>query len=252
MLLVKIIYPEYIMNKKIVLLLLVLLLLLLNVSQESFSNNTNFPNTNFPNTKYIITDEEIYYPVIDDNKELEYSRFNYKTKQVKHKYAIEIMNQITEKHKKILVLGVALGGIIINILDKYPKAQVVGIDIIDEFFDLVRKYSDTSRLTLIEEDAEKYIEMNQDLFDIIICDICDGYLIPPFVLNKPFLDKINKMLLPNGKFIINTIKLDDNMMQNTLGKSFINKKIISLYCINLIHLRNLLIKKIDNFMLFII
>jgi hypothetical protein len=39
-----------------------------------------------------MTDTEIYYPLMDNNKKLEYSRFNYKTKEVKHKYAIEMMH----------------------------------------------------------------------------------------------------------------------------------------------------------------
>jgi spermidine synthase len=135
------------------------------------------------------------------------------------------MKQITKEHPKILVLGVALGGIIINILNKYPNSRVTGVDITDEYFDLVKKYSDTSRLILIKEDAEEYIANSIDSFDIIICDISDGLSMPSFILSKLFLDKINKMILPNGKFLINTIHIDNMIIQQKLENSFPNKKI---------------------------
>lgn len=203
----------------------ILLIILFLVVFDAIINRDLDKFSSEHNNKYIMTDEEIYYPLSDNGRELEYSRFNYKTKEVRHSYAKEIMKQVTNNHPKILVLGVALGGILINILDKYPKARVTGVDITDEYFDLVRKYSDTSRLVLIKDDAEQYIAKNMKQFDIIICDIFDGISIPSFVLSKPFLDKINRMILPNGKFVINTISIDDNMIQNILSNSFTNKKI---------------------------
>jgi len=206
----------------------ILLIILILVALDTIINKTidRFSDENSNNIKYIMTDEEIYYPIVDNGQKLEYSRFNYITKEVQHQYAKDIMKQVTSNHPKILVLGVALGGILINILDKYPKAKVVGVDITDEYFDLVRTYSDTSRLILIKDDAEHYIKnSNINMFDIIICDIFDGLSIPTFVLSKPFLDKINRMILPNGKFVINTISINDNMIQNILSKSFTNKKI---------------------------
>lgn len=213
---------------KILLIILILILITTNSSINRIIDRfTNQPSKEPSNVKYIITDEEIYYPVIDNGIELEYSRFNYKTKEVGHIYA-KIMKQVTSNHPKILVLGVALGGIIINILDKYPNSKVTGVDITDEYFDLVRKYSDNSRLTLIKEDAQEYIANNSGkiAFDIIICDISDGLSIPLFTVSKPFLDKINKMILPNGKFIINTIDNDDNFIQTSLRAAFNKKPII--------------------------
>jgi 2-polyprenyl-3-methyl-5-hydroxy-6-metoxy-1,4-benzoquinol methylase len=205
----------------------ILLIILFLIVLDAIINRTidRFSSDASSNTKYIMTDEEIYYPVVDNGNNLEYSRFNYITKEVKHKYAKAMMKQITKEHPKILVLGVALGGIIINILDKYPQSRVVGVDITDEYFDLVKKYSDTSRLELIKTDAEEYIANSIDSFDIIICDIFDGLSMPSFILSKPFLDKINKMILPKGKYMINTIHIDNMIMQQKLENSFPNKKI---------------------------
>jgi len=203
----------------------ILLIILFIVAIDMIINRTmdKFSSESSSNTKYIITDDEIYYPLVDNGHTFEYSRFNYITKEVKHKYAKAMMKEITKDHPKILVLGVALGGIIINILDKYPQSQVTGIDITDEYFDLVKKYSDTSRLELIKTDAEHYI--SNTAFDIILCDIFDGLSMPSFILSKPFLDKINRMILPKGKFVINTIRIDNMIMQQKLHNSFTNNKI---------------------------
>ena len=89
----------------------------------------------------------------------EYSRFNYKIKECKHWYSIticnKVLNSIYENRKyKVLVLGVALGGIIVHLLDKNKNIDIVGIDISDINYDIVRTYSDNSRLKLIKDDAE--------------------------------------------------------------------------------------------------
>jgi len=175
----------------------------------------------FKPVNYTIEGDEIYQKLEDNN--VEYSRFNYKTKECKHWYCKEMIKQVT--NKKVLVLGVALGGIIINILDKYKNATVTGVDISDENFDLVKKYSDTNRLTLVEEDAKVYIEKTKEKFDIIICDVFINKYVPEFVLSKDFLDKINKMLLPNGKFLINTIDIDVKRLLSIMNESFRNATI---------------------------
>jgi spermidine synthase len=172
------------------------------------SNNKNDKN-NICATKYKISNDEIYYPTLDSSDDYEMSRFNYKTKRVTHPYAKFIMRQINETHKKVLVLGVALGGIIINILDKYPNTKVVGVDITNECFDLVHKFSNNNRLRLIKDDAETYINNTNERFDVIICDIFNDDTsddnIPEFVLKQKFLDNIKRMISFNGKFIINSL-----------------------------------------------
>ena len=175
----------------------------------------------FKSVNYTIEGDEIYQKHGDNH--VEYSRFNYKTKECKHWYCKEMIKQVT--NKKVLVLGVALGGIIINILDKYKNADVTGVDISDENFDLVKKYSDTKRLTLVEEDAKEYIKNTKKKFDIIICDVFINKYIPEFVLSKEFLNKINKMLLPNGKFLINTIDIDVKRLLFIMNQSFTNATI---------------------------
>jgi hypothetical protein len=81
---------------KILLIILILILITTNSSinriidrftNESSKEPSKEPSKELSNVKYIMTDEEIYYPMIDNGIELEYSRFNYKTKEVGHIYA---------------------------------------------------------------------------------------------------------------------------------------------------------------------
>jgi len=177
--------------------------------------------------KYEIEGDEIYQNAID-MQHAEHSRFNYKTKECSHWYSLEIVNEILNNkqnnYKHVLVLGVALGGQIIHLLDKDPNIRVTGVDIDDINFHIVEKYSDTSRLRLIKDDANNYITNTDNTYDVIVCDVFMGMHVADFILTTKFLDKINKMLAtPKSKFLLNTtIQSDKSMVINLLKKSFNN------------------------------
>ena len=161
----------------------------------------------------------------------EYSSFNIKTKEVNHWYAVEICKNIIEnigdKNKpiKILVLGVALGGIIVHLLDKLPNSQVTGVDITSQHYHIVRKYSDNLRLNLLEVDANEYVKNPEPKFDVIICDIFDDITLPDFVLGYEFLNNIKNKLKPNGKFLINTLGIEIAELEKIFNNTFPNSKI---------------------------
>jgi spermidine synthase len=157
----------------------------------------------------------------------EYSRVNTKTKECQHWYAkkiCSIVEMIVNKNKtkkyNILVFGVALGGIIIQLLDRLDNIRITGIDIEDDNFDFVRKHSDNNRLTLVKNNAEQFIIETPDIFDIIICDIFNVLKVPKFVLYDSFLINCYWKLKKNGYFIINTIGVDYDNIINKFNKIF--------------------------------
>jgi hypothetical protein len=170
---------------------------------------------------YLIDDNYIYQT--DPYNKGEYSRFNYKTKECVSWIAKKICNEILFSCKKlkpkILVLGVALGEMIVHLSNKRPDFIITGIDISDINFNIVNQYS-SKNITLIKEDANIFIKNSNDIYDYIICDIFDSVSMPDFVLSKEFLDKINIMLIQNGKFLLNSIGCKNIM--NIFKKSFIN------------------------------
>jgi hypothetical protein len=171
----------------------------------------------------------------EDNQRLgEASRFNTKTKEVSHWYATQICNNIignlADKNKpiKILILGVALGGILVHLLDKLPNAEGTGVDITSQYYHIIREYTDVNRLELIEADAKDFVKNPEPKFDIIISDIFDNITIPDFVLSKEFLTNIKNKLSPRGKFLINTIGIEINKLRELLNSVFTNSSIASI------------------------
>jgi len=173
-----------------------------NIGNEGYE-----PEIKTSQPEYIIDGDEIYQPATE-MIHAEHSRFNYKTKECSHWYCLEIMNNIlsdNKRYRNVLVLGVALGGQIIHLLNKDSTIKATGVDISNLNFSIVEKYSDKKRLRLINDDANNYIMSTYDKYDVIICDIFIGMNIASFVLTTKFLDKINKMLdKPNSKFLLNT------------------------------------------------
>ena len=126
--------------------------------------------------------------------------------------------------KKILVLGVALGGIIIHLLDKLLNSCVTGIDISNDYFDIVKIFTPEERLKLIKDDALTYIENTEENYDFIICDIFNEKICN-FVLQPIFLNNINQKLNVNGMFFINTLDINESVLIEELKKYFIDCKI---------------------------
>lgn len=197
----------------ILIMIMILSYFLLNNNYEQFISDTNTQNNIY------LENDEIYHKYGN----VEYSRLDLKTKKVKHWYAKEAVNKIlnNKKNKKVLILGVALGGIIINLLNENKKMKITAVDIEDTHFDFVRKYSDNNRLKLIKKDANNYVMNMNKKYDAIIVDIFIGDDIPNFVTdNNDFLNKLEKNLNSGGIFMINSIKIDKNILENKLKVIF--------------------------------
>jgi len=183
------------------------------------------------NNKLIqIEGDEIVYYTTNGN---ENSRFNYKTKECTSWYSTNMCNIILDsinqqnpnKKYKVLVLGVALGCIIIHLLNKNKNVLVVGVDIFDDHFNIVKQFSDNTRLKLIKDDAIKYLNNTNESFDFIICDIFDNISLPSFVLEYPFLHSIDNHLNLYGQFLINTIGVDKQKLEEAFNKYLPNRNV---------------------------
>lgn len=183
-----------------------------------------FINKFYLKSEPLIDGEEIYVYVQNNKNDTEHSRFNIKTKETTHEYALEIANNILnnkKKYKKVLVLGVALGSLIVHLHNKDPEMIITGIDIEDTYFHVVEKYADKNRLRLLKQDAYEYVLKSKETYDLIVCDIFD-IAIPDFVLSKEFLKGINAILhSKHSKFILNTLDVDKKVnVKKKLQKIF--------------------------------
>jgi len=171
------------------------------------------------------------FSILDNS--IYFSSFNLKTKEVQFWYCKKICEEIIKDVEKnpsrkynILLLGVDLGGILINLTNKLNNVFIIGIDISDIYFNIIEKFSPPNTFKLIKTDAEQFMrEQRKNTFDYIICDIFDGIKLPDFVLSNEFLSNINKNLSPGGKFLINTIGVYYLTIKDKFEKIFLNSEI---------------------------
>lgn len=206
-----------------------LILIIIFILGYCLLDNTleKFSDVQSEGDKYYFKDDEIYYKF--GNTNIEYSRFNVKTKEVKHWYARQIVDKVlkNKRNNKVLVLGVSLGGIIVELLNKNKNMEIVGVDIDDTHFDIVRKYSDNNRLKLFKQDAKDYVnKMKKEKYDVIIVDLFIGDKVPKFVTkHKKFMRNLNKSLNTNGILLINTIGIKQANLELLLKKNFRSSRI---------------------------
>jgi spermidine synthase len=61
---------------------------------------------------------------------------------------------------------------------------------------------------------------NNEKYDFIICDIFNEIYVPKFVTTTTFLNNINKSLVNNGYFLINTIGINKDNLHDIFSNSF--------------------------------
>lgn len=118
---------------------------------------------------------------------------------------IESMNQI-------LVLGLG-GGSIIKLLRKevkYNKA-ITSVELDPAILFAANKYFDLEQYsenhTIIQGDAFEFMLKQQKKYDLIVIDIFQDYLMPAFLFENYFVEKIKESLNINGFILFNTITL---------------------------------------------
>jgi len=203
-------------HKKIIRIIIITLIVIIIIKYRIIE----FIPINF--SRYDIENDEIYQ--FDLYNKIEYSRFNIKTKECVRWYAHQMSNELLNlnQNSKVLVLGVGLGGIIVELSNKRPDLVITGVDISDINSDIVMKYGNTKKIKLIKQDANDYISESNEMYDGIICDLFDSIYVPEFVFTFIFLNKINNMLNKNGKFIINVPECNIEKLKPLLDESFPN------------------------------
>lgn len=116
-----------------------------------------------------------------------------------------------ERNKRWLILGLAAGTLAEIISQKYHPSAIVGVEVDPVMLELAKKYFrlyQIPELQVINQDAQKFVEGKQK-FDYIFVDMYLGDKVPGFVYSSLFLEKVHRMLEPEGKVFINHLFYDD-------------------------------------------
>jgi spermidine synthase len=122
--------------------------------------------------------------------------------------------------KKILILGFGAGSVAKVISKKWPESKITGVEIDLMVIKIAKKYFEIDKirnLTIINQRAEDYIKNTQDIFDLILIDCYQGYMIPLAFEDTNFL----KVVKSKGKTVLLNRLFWDSHQQKTLR--FLNK-----------------------------
>lgn len=137
--------------------------------------------------------------------------------------------------ESILVLGVA-GGSVIETLKKEVKfnGKIIGVEIDATVVDIANKYFRLSKydnLEIIIDDAFEFVLKTKDTYDLIIIDIFQDTIMPNFLFEDYFINRVNYLLNVNGFILFNTMALKyKDRRRNAIFKSkFDNNYSVRLY-----------------------
>jgi spermidine synthase len=146
----------------------------------------------------------------------------------------------------ILVLGIAGGSVIKTLVDEINfEGEITGVEIDPEIITLANKYFNLNQiqnLTIIIDDAGKFVQKTDNTFDLIIIDIFQDNSMPEFLFEPEFIKNINSLLNVGGYLLFNTMinsKADQD--RNKHYFSHYNKSEFTIYSLQKVEVFNELI-----------
>lgn len=115
--------------------------------------------------------------------------------------------------KKVLLLGLGLGSVIYILEKKMGKHfDYKAVEVDSEICRLCNEYTLSSLDSYVEtvnNEAMRFLEYDQDNYNIIIMDIFQSAVIPQKFQSKAFLQSISDKLNPDGMLLYNRMNITD-------------------------------------------
>lgn len=114
--------------------------------------------------------------------------------------------------KKVLVLGVAGGSVIKTLVDEIKfKGQITGVELDANVIEIANNYfglNEIPNLEIVIDDAFEFVLKTKEKYDLIIIDIFQDTVMPNFLFEDFFINRINFLLNVNGFILFNTMTLN--------------------------------------------
>ncbi len=129
----------------------------------------------------------------------------------------------------ILILGVAGGSVIKTLVDEIEfKGKITGVEIDPEIIEIANKYfklNEISNLNIVNDDAFEFVLKTKSKYDLIIIDVFQDTIMPNFLFEKFFMNRIGELLKINSCILFNTMLLNekDNLRNEKYVAEFNNK-----------------------------
>lgn len=152
----------------------------------------------------------------------------------------------------ILILGVA-GGSIIETLKNEVKfeGKITGVEIDRTVVEIANNYFGLNQYKNVEiviDDAFEFVLKTKERYDLIVIDVFQDTIMPNFLFEDFFINRINFLLNVNGFILFNTMVLEyQDRRRNALYKSkFNNNFSVRLYPKIEVHNELFTIKKLAD------
>ena len=122
--------------------------------------------------------------------------------------------------KHILVLGVAGGSVIKTLVDEIKyKGKITGVEIDPEIIKIANTYfklDEIENLEIVIDDAFEFVLKTKIKYDLIIIDIFQDTIMPNFLFETFFINRVCSLLKSHGFILFNTMLLNES--QNLRNK----------------------------------
>jgi spermidine synthase len=126
--------------------------------------------------------------------------------------------------ESILVLGVAGGSVIATLKNEIQfEGKITGVEIDPTVVDLANQYfglKEYDNFEIVIDDAFEYVLKTKEKYDLIVIDIFQDTVMPNFLFEDFFINRINFLLNINGFILFNTMALEyKDRRRNAIYKS---------------------------------
>jgi spermidine synthase len=125
--------------------------------------------------------------------------------------------------KHILVLGVAGGSVIKTLIGEIKfDGKITGVEIDPEIIDVANEYFELNKvkqLDIVIDDAFEFVLKTKDKYDLIIIDIFQDTIMPNFLFENFFINRVCSLLRSKGFVLFNTMLLNEK--QNLRNKKYL-------------------------------
>lgn len=115
--------------------------------------------------------------------------------------------------ENILILGVAGGSVIKTLVDEIKfKGKITGVEIDLEIIKIANDYfklNEIQNLEIVIDDAFEYVLKTKEKYDLIVIDIFQDTIMPNFLFEDFFINRINFLLNLNGFILFNTMVINE-------------------------------------------
>ena len=122
--------------------------------------------------------------------------------------------------ESVLILGVAGGSVIKTLVNEIKyTGKITGVEIDKNIIEIANQYfklNEITNLEIIIADAFEFVLKTKETYDLIIIDIFQDTVMPNFLFEDFFINRINALLNLNGFILFNTMVINTKQEERNL------------------------------------